>query len=547
MNRTAKPAAPPRTLGLIVAAVLASLLAACAQSSPTFPVPITSQPDPLSGTRWQLVAVVVDGRSLDVPASPVLFARFDDGMLRVSGGCNNIMALYRSPESPVGTVVASTTLEDCTALMPQVMAVEAAIYAALQSPGTPTTDGTHLVLRSPDTTLVFHRADASPTPATSPRPTTTLRAPTPTATAAATAPATATPTPTATEPASVPTYALPTPDAAFATALAEHLAAFYARDASAEDLQEAANVFATGYYGSAPRYAYVSEGAAPVLITAPVVPGEPGPQYVPYFCWPDADAGALCQGWPQQSPLWHFLTYQPTRVRVVQAGSTLEMGLITGPLGNTSQFSYALLRLSGGAWTAVWTPADDEDSRRWLTDLGGDVRFLGEGLDSLQLCGRLPGDVPVARFFYEDWRFAVHQDYLSRWQRQGDAYVRVHGEVVESPVTALTQFMLALTQGDLDAARERASRPAVLGEAAALGLDRLIPQQWAAMREGSRNGVLLLRDLGDHQNTGPAYRVILVKPSGRWLVDGVEYLLTPSPTPRPPLPTATPHVTTSPG
>lgn len=343
---------------------------------------------------------------------------------------------------------------------------------------------------------------------------------TPLATPAAARPSTA-------EPTRVPTRALPTPDPAFAEALADGLAPLYARDASARDLEQAASTLAREFYDASPLYAYASEGAMPLTFVAPIVTrGETRP-YAPCVCWP-SDGAAHCQCWPQDSLLGALLLNQPTQARVVTTSRTTEMGLISGPVGNSGEHSYLLLRLEGAAWSIVWHSAEDETRFRWLTDLGGGVRFLDAGLDCLEVRGRLPNDVPVARFFLE-WRFSVWQEYVSVWQRRGDTYVRISGEIVESPMKALSEFMMALTRGDAGAAARRTSNQAVLGEAAAIGLDRLLPQHWAAVRDQLDDGALLLRELGNEAGVAPVYRVVLRKPHDLWLVAAVERLPTAAP------------------
>lgn len=225
MDRTIVSAVLPCTLGLVVAAVFASLLTACARAAPTLPVPVTSQWDPLNATRWQLVAVVSGGLAHDVPTGPVLFAQFDDGVVQVRGSCNGIMSYYQIRQGSISTTLTFPTAQDCTSSMPEVTAVEAVTFEALKALDSYTVDGARLFVRSPEATLVLHRADGSP-------------APSPSATAAslqpslvATALACPQPTPGAICVDPCPGGPSPTPDVPYAHALAQALASAFAAEA----------------------------------------------------------------------------------------------------------------------------------------------------------------------------------------------------------------------------------------------------------------------------------------------------------------------------
>ena len=53
--------------------------------TPIYIVPVTSEPDPLNGTRWELVAFEREARTTDILEQPRLFVVFVRGMLTMKG------------------------------------------------------------------------------------------------------------------------------------------------------------------------------------------------------------------------------------------------------------------------------------------------------------------------------------------------------------------------------------------------------------------------------------------------------------------------------
>ena len=108
-------------------------------------------------------------------------------------------------------------------------------------------------------------------------------------------------------------------------------------------------------------------------------------------------------------------------------------------------------------------------------------------------------------------------------QRQGDEYARVAGVLVESPMRALTEFMLALGSGDATLARQRATEARVVEQALVLGWDRLVGEEWMVMyylppKAGEQQ--LALHRIGQDPWFEAQYVATMVWRDGRWLVGG---------------------------
>ena len=99
-----------------------------------------------------------------------------------------------------------------------------------------------------------------------------------------------------------------------------------------------------------------------------------------------------------------------------------ELGLIYGMVGPTFvQPNYALYRReSGGIWQVLWTP---QGQRAWIaTD--GDIRFVGEGLQAIEVFGTSFGlDAGEERIF-DECRTCPHRQLSALWVREADRYVR---------------------------------------------------------------------------------------------------------------------------
>ena len=322
------------------------------------------------------------------------------------------------------------------------------------------------------------------------------------------------------------TLPLPTPDVELAQAMGDALRQAYESRSSTDELLEVANDAVGRYGGVKVRYALVTEGDLGLVIMSvvPLLPRQRDFPYMPYFFWRGEDGAVQYQSWSEE-PYRYFFESAPMSARVVRRDGQAEMGLMPAPWGSTGESSYWLLRLEDGNWQQVWSSGCAEQARQWVGDRGGQVYFVGEGIDTLALRSPLPDDVGAARFFME-WR-TEKQEYLSLWQRQVDAYARVFGQVLESRMTALTEFMLALTAHDLERAGQRMAVPEVLQQAREVGLDQLRPDEWsvvAGYSESSSAPSLLLLHQTNQGLESPRYRIIFEYLRGRWLIENIEAL-----------------------
>lgn len=99
-----------------------------------------------------------------------------------------------------------------------------------------------------------------------------------------------------------------------------------------------------------------------------------------------------------------------------------ELGLIYGiKSGKAVQPDYMLLRRQAeGEWKVLWTP---QGRRDWIaTD--GEVRFVGTGLQGLEVKGTSFGLDSGEGQIFSECQECPHRQLSATWVRQGDAYVR---------------------------------------------------------------------------------------------------------------------------
>lgn len=306
-------------------------------------------------------------------------------------------------------------------------------------------------------------------------------------------------------------------DSIFAQAVVDALRELYSRgDASNSEIRSKA-AFVAAKYQVAVNFIHVSEGDAPVLILA-IFPDPARPFYsTPYFFWQDTNHTISYQVWQPGEPLFDLLQNSPEAVRVQGRGGQLEMGLISQPFGATSDIVYFLLRQKDNRWRIVWSPLDLMHTGEWMTSAGR-ITFAGNGLDLLELRGPIPQDVLVPRFFFE---FGIYerQQYDSLWQRQDDRYVRISGLVIDSPLTALTELIIAMKDHDVQRAQDRVSDPKVIERVLQLNLDDLSPGEWVATKLAKTTSIPQLQ-IGRLAPSGILfkYTVSFMQKDGRWLV-----------------------------
>lgn len=101
--------------------------------------------------------------------------------------------------------------------------------------------------------------------------------------------------------------------------------------------------------------------------------------------------------------------------------------------------------------------------------------------------------------------------------------MRVLGNVIDSPLTALTELVTSLKNRDTIGANHRVTDPQVVEQSLQLGLDQLKPDEWAAVTPPNADLGNVLR-LG-HLSQGVMmwkYEITFLQKDGRWLVEKVE-------------------------
>lgn len=123
----------------------------------TYIVPVTSEPDPLSGTRWKLVAFDSEESIPSIPEQPVFVVEFQKGELSLHGGCNSVGGHYVLHNNNITITFAERTEVDCSHLGPKVNQVEEVFSAAMLTFDSYTLEDGQLRIRYIDGELLLHR------------------------------------------------------------------------------------------------------------------------------------------------------------------------------------------------------------------------------------------------------------------------------------------------------------------------------------------------------------------------------------------------------
>jgi heat shock protein HslJ len=130
-------------------------------SSSTEPMviaPVTSDPDPLTGTSWELVDFEDQNSLVDIPVEPTPFIKFEKGTLNLITGCNDPGGHYLLEDNQITISFTRVTTMDCTdTLGSDVMTMESAFSSALSSFETYAIDADKLYIFYADGELLFHR------------------------------------------------------------------------------------------------------------------------------------------------------------------------------------------------------------------------------------------------------------------------------------------------------------------------------------------------------------------------------------------------------
>jgi heat shock protein HslJ len=123
----------------------------------TYIVPVTSEPDPLDGTLWELVAFESKARTKSIPEQPLQFITFNRGEISLQGGCNAVSGHYRIENNRISITFVEATQVDCSDSMPGINEIEDAFSNAMPTFESYTIKDDQLRIRLADGELFFRR------------------------------------------------------------------------------------------------------------------------------------------------------------------------------------------------------------------------------------------------------------------------------------------------------------------------------------------------------------------------------------------------------
>ena len=85
--------------------------------------------DPLSGTRWQLLAFADEA----LPEQAQMSVQFQNGDVSIRGGCNSVGGSYELNKNQITVGLSKTTEVDCSKEKPGANEIESAFFTALQT------------------------------------------------------------------------------------------------------------------------------------------------------------------------------------------------------------------------------------------------------------------------------------------------------------------------------------------------------------------------------------------------------------------------------
>ncbi len=202
----------------------------------------------------------------------------------------------------------------------------------------------------------------------------------------------------------------------------------------------------------------------------------------------------------------------PLAARLATSERGAELGLIVGNVGGHTLYpQFILWRAVGERWRPLWSSVGQPGWRS--TD--GSVQFVGDGLDGLQVQGTSYLLDPPDQAVFDECHACLHREFVSQWQRQGDAYALSEQHSVSTPYAALWEFLSRLRRYDLSGARQLADDVA-FGQALTLGLAQATTP-WQATAPESE-AVIELR--------GPTgtFRATMTQQEQGWRVQSLERL-----------------------
>lgn len=109
--------------------------------------------DPLSGTRWQLLAFA-DGTLTE---QPEMWVEFKNGGLSIEGGCNSVGGSYELNDEQITMGLSKTTGVDCSQEKPGANEIESEFFTALRTFESYTISDDELRIRYADGELLLRR------------------------------------------------------------------------------------------------------------------------------------------------------------------------------------------------------------------------------------------------------------------------------------------------------------------------------------------------------------------------------------------------------
>lgn len=201
-------------------------------------------------------------------------------------------------------------------------------------------------------------------------------------------------------------------------------------------------------------------------------------------------------------------------VRLYQKGPDLVVIMDVG----IAQTRYAeqpqLLRRRNGTWRLVWMP----QSQEWSGYLS-DVQFEGDSLDRFSVwtdSSVLPKE--------QLWPFVgPFGQYLERWRRRGDEYVRVSRTEAPQPEMAVVHFVQALARGTEAEARRWVIDPKLVAEAQGQGIAKFSYVGFVQPKAVERkNGDVIVGLSTNTYERRPSWLVTVRWHEGRWLVSNIQ-------------------------
>jgi heat shock protein HslJ len=123
----------------------------------TYIVPVTSEPDPLDGSLWELVTFESEVRTPSIPEQSGLFIAVNRGELILQSGCNTVNGHYQIENNRITITFVEATLVDCSDSMPGINDIEEAFSNAMPTFESYLIEGDQLRIRYADGELLFRR------------------------------------------------------------------------------------------------------------------------------------------------------------------------------------------------------------------------------------------------------------------------------------------------------------------------------------------------------------------------------------------------------